>query len=743
MDRILYTFADYNKKQAPIYNTFKSVNMNKNALKRDLLKIKEIAPLVHNITNFVVMNNTANALLAIGASPVMAHAKEEMVEMSSIAGALVINIGTLNPDWVDAMIIAGKNAVSRGIPVVLDPVGAGATIYRTETCVRIMSQCMPTIIRGNGSEIMVLEQAYSKHLAQKGEKVAVGRGEEIKSKGVDSTASSNAAVEGAKRLAKLTGAIVSISGATDYITDGETVNSVPIGSPMMTKVTGLGCTASAITGAFAAVNNNYLEAATNAMFIMGLAGHSAAAKSAGPGSLQLNFLDELYNATDNYFSKKKADRLFKTPLYLVTDRHFFGLDTTLPDSQCKADNLLEQTVLEAVENGVSMVQLREKDCSSEEFIYLAKRLHRMLKQYNVPLIINDRIDVALAADAEGVHVGQSDSSVDEARRILGPSKIIGLSVETLEQAVDANSYDIDYIAVSPVFRTPTKRDTNDGFGIDGLSMVASFSKHPVVAIGGIHKDNASEIMNAGADAIAVVSEIMAAKEPGKATAELLESCVGAKSAWKSIAWSSIVPTYNEIVSMPFLQELETGALKPQKFTYYLAQDTLYLKVFGENMLKMREMPEMAPYKDYFTRFYNETVEFEKMLHQTLRQKLQTHTESHKDNDTMGTACKEYTEFLNNLIATNDAAKAAVAHLACFWVYAEVGKQLKSCAGNPYKEWIDGYSSDLFDESVRIYLDICCTLAASRPEEQRRELVEIFGRATVLEYEFWDYAYKIS
>lgn len=714
--------------------------MNKNALKRDLLKIKEVAPLVHNITNFVVMNNTANALLAIGASPVMAHAKEEMVEMSSMAGALVINIGTLTPDWVDAMIIAGKNAVKRGIPVVLDPVGAGATTYRTESCVRIMSECMPNIIRGNGSEIMVLEQAYSKYLAQNGKKVGVLESEEIKSKGVDSTASSNAAVESAKRLAKLTGAVVSISGATDYITDGETVNTVPIGSPMMTKVTGLGCSASAITGAFAAVNKDYLEAATNAMFIMGLAGHSAAAKSNGPGSLQLNFLDELYNATDNYFSKEKAERLFKTPLYLVTDRHFFGLDTTLPDNQCKADNLLEKTVLEAVENGVSMVQLREKECSSEEFIYLAKRLHRMLKQYNVPLIINDRIDVALAADAEGVHVGQSDSSVDEARRILGPSKIIGLSVETLEQAVDANSYDIDYIAVSPVFRTPTKTDTNDGFGLDGLSMVASFSKHPVVAIGGIHKENALDVMNAGADAIAVVSEIMAAKEPGRATAELLESCVGVKIAWKDIAWSSIVPTYNEIISMPFLKELEKGTLKPEKFTYYLAQDTLYLKVFGENMLKMGAMPEMASYKEHFKRFYNETVEFENMLHETLRQKLHAYAVSDEEKNTMGTACKEYIEHLNTLTATGDAAKAAVAHLACFWVYAEVGKQLKSVSENPYKEWIDGYSSELFDESVRIYLDICCTLAASRTEEQRRELVEIFKRSTVLEYDFWSYAY---
>ncbi len=714
--------------------------MNKNALKRDLLKIKEVAPLVHNITNFVVMNNTANALLAIGASPVMAHAKEEMVEMSSMAGALVINIGTLTPDWVDAMIIAGKNAVKRGIPVVLDPVGAGATTYRTESCVRIMSECMPNIIRGNGSEIMVLEQAYSKYLAQNGKKVGVLESEEIKSKGVDSTASSNAAVESAKRLAKLTGAVVSISGATDYITDGETVNTVPIGSPMMTKVTGLGCSASAITGAFAAVNKDYLEAATNAMFIMGLAGHSAAAKSNGPGSLQLNFLDELYNATDNYFSKEKAERLFKTPLYLVTDRHFFGLDTTLPDNQCKADNLLEKTVLEAVENGVSMVQLREKECSSEEFIYLAKRLHRMLKQYNVPLIINDRIDVALAADAEGVHVGQSDSSVDEARRILGPSKIIGLSVETLEQAVDANSYDIDYVAVSPVFRTPTKTDTNDGFGLDGLSMVASFSKHPVVAIGGIHKENALDVMNAGADAIAVVSEIMAAKEPGRATAELLESCVGAKIAWRDIAWSSIVPTYNEIISMPFLKELEKGTLKPEKFTYYLAQDTLYLKVFGENMLKMGAMPEMASYKEHFKRFYNETVEFENMLHETLRQKLHAYAVSDEEKNTMGTACKEYIEHLNTLTATGDAAKAAVAHLACFWVYAEVGKQLKSVSENPYKEWIDGYSSELFDESVRIYLDICCTLAASRTEEQRRELVEIFKRSTVLEYDFWSYAY---
>lgn len=246
-------------------------------LERDLEAIRHSSPLVHNITNFVVMNNTANALLAIGASPVMAHSLEEVSEMAALASALVLNIGTLEPDWVEAMIRAGRTASEKGTPIVLDPVGAGATTYRTEVCKRVISECKPTLIRGNASEIMALSHSG------------------IVTKGVDSTAASNDAIEAATQLASTTGAVVVISGPVDYITDGNQIIETHNGAPIMTRVTGMGCTATALVGAFAAVNPNPLEAAAHAMAAMGITGEIAAQRSAGNGSMQINFLDELYN----------------------------------------------------------------------------------------------------------------------------------------------------------------------------------------------------------------------------------------------------------------------------------------------------------------------------------------------------------------------------------------------------------------------------------------------------------------
>ncbi len=257
--------------------------INKANLSGDLEQVRKQSPLVHSITNYVVMNNTANALLAIGASPVMAHAEDEVADMVSLASALVINIGTLSEKWVNAMLIAGKAALQKGIPVIFDPVGVGATPYRNETADQILAQCKPTVIRGNASEIMALVK------------------EKINTKGVDSTTASNQAVASAQKLALETGAIVSVSGAEDYITDGHQVNIIKNGSPIMPRITGMGCTASAITGAFAAVNSNTLEAATHAMAVMGVTGELAAAQSKGPGSLQMHFIDQLYRLTDADF----------------------------------------------------------------------------------------------------------------------------------------------------------------------------------------------------------------------------------------------------------------------------------------------------------------------------------------------------------------------------------------------------------------------------------------------------------
>lgn len=250
------------------------------SISTDLKAVREQSPLVHNITNYVVMNNTANALLAVGASPVMAHAPEEVADMVQIASALVINMGTLSRHWVDAMLLAGKAAKEKGIPVVFDPVGVGATPYRNEVAAQILEQCRPDIIRGNASEIMALANTKTR------------------TKGVDSIMTSRSALDSANELAGRNEAVVVISGPEDFITDGIRVHTIKNGSLLMPKVTGMGCTATALTGAFAAVNSDALNAAAHAMAVMGIAGELATDKSSGPGSLQLQFIDMLYQLSE-------------------------------------------------------------------------------------------------------------------------------------------------------------------------------------------------------------------------------------------------------------------------------------------------------------------------------------------------------------------------------------------------------------------------------------------------------------
>lgn len=239
-----------------------------------LALIRERAPLVQNITNYVVMNSTANAVLAVGGSPAMVHAATEVEEFLGLAAALVINIGTLSPPWVEAMRLAAHRAERLGKPWVLDPVGAGATAYRTATAHGLLRH-RPTVLRGNAGEILAL----------------AGTGGA--SKGVDSLASSDAALDAARRLALDHGVTVLVTGAVDHITDGTRHLACANGDARMTRVTGLGCTLSAILGACVAVEPDPVQAAAAAAVIVGIAGEIAAARSRGPGSLQVELLDVL------------------------------------------------------------------------------------------------------------------------------------------------------------------------------------------------------------------------------------------------------------------------------------------------------------------------------------------------------------------------------------------------------------------------------------------------------------------
>lgn len=194
-------------------------------------------------------------------------------------------------------------------------------------------------------------------------------------------------------------------------------------------------------------------------------------------------------------------------LYLVTDRRLATGFT------------LEELLTRAIEGGVTVVQLREKECSSREFYELALRAKKILPP-EIPLIINDRLDIALASGASGLHLGQSDLPVEVARKHLGPEAIIGLSVENLEQLKEAVNLPVDYLAISPVFPTPTKTDTGPAWGLDGLEQARNLTDLPLVAIGGINESNVVSVIKAGADGVAVVSAICAARDPEEAARRL-------------------------------------------------------------------------------------------------------------------------------------------------------------------------------------------------------------------------------
>jgi len=241
--------------------------------------IRDIKPLVHHITNMVVMNDTANVTLHVGALPVMAHAPQEVAEMTGLAGALVLNIGTLSAEWTESMLIAGRRANEKQIPIVLDPVGAGATKLRTETSLKLMQELHIAVLRGNAGEIGTV----------------AGAGGEVK--GVESIRGLDDPVATAMTLAGQHKTVVAITGARDILSDGKRVLGVDNGHTLLSANTGTGCMSTAVIGAFCAVEQDYLIAAAAALACYGLAAELAASEAKGPASFKIALLDSLYNMT--------------------------------------------------------------------------------------------------------------------------------------------------------------------------------------------------------------------------------------------------------------------------------------------------------------------------------------------------------------------------------------------------------------------------------------------------------------
>lgn len=242
----------------------------------DVEAIRIQKPLIHNITNYVVMDFTASILLALGASPAMAHAMDEVIDMCAIAQALVINIGTLSEDWIESMHEALHCARGRGTPSVLDPVGAGATPYRTRMAMELIDRGYPQVIRGNASEISAL--GASTH----------------STKGTQSTVDAENILKDAQTLSMQTSRTIVVSGPKDYIIKNKNMMLIQNGHSMMSKITGMGSAATAIIGAFLAVNKIPFQAASHAMAFIGIAGQLAAKKAQAPGSFRTAFIDAVY-----------------------------------------------------------------------------------------------------------------------------------------------------------------------------------------------------------------------------------------------------------------------------------------------------------------------------------------------------------------------------------------------------------------------------------------------------------------
>lgn len=470
-------------------------------------------PLVHCMTNDVVQNFTANVLLASGAIPAMVIAKEEAAEFVSISNALLINVGTITEEFMQAMTIAVKTAHQKGIPWVLDPVAIGPVLpFRTVFCDELLAY-KPTIIRGNPSEILAFA------------------GEKSSAKGPDGMDDPLSALKTAQSLAKRLNTVVAMTGDIDYIIDGETTYSINVGSEKLTRVTGAGCSLSALVAGFVGAGIAPLEAATSACFMMAYSGMKAdhlvtpmkqISMTGGLGSFSVALLDELsklsanrLNADDLNKEAQNGSNLSSRAKFNVDDlRLYLVLEPTL----CGGIDGMLTTTQQAVKAGVTMVQLRFEEKTDKGIWYdAALRLKALLKPYNVPLIINDEVDVAIAVDADGVHVGQSDLPPNVVRELLGEDKIVGLSAGNASEILAADQNVVDYLGVGPVFTTSTKLDARAMLGPEKLAELVELSPLPLVGIGGIQTSNVESVMRAGVSGVSVVSAICGQQDVEAAT----------------------------------------------------------------------------------------------------------------------------------------------------------------------------------------------------------------------------------
>ena len=479
------------------------LNLNKERLIEDLceaiVNLRDKKPLIEQVTNYVTISDCANVTLAIGASPVMGDGFEEVDQMTMISDALVINYGVINGASLKTMIKAGKTANKHNIGIVLDPVGVGATQFRNEAIVDLLTQVHPTIIKGNASEIMSLS------------------GMNTQSKGVDSSADSLEAIDAALKVARDHRCICAVTGRIDIITDGRYIVKIYNESDLLSYITGTGCMITSLAASFLGGGASPLVSAVGGILAMSIAGEEAAIReneeNNGIASYREDVMNNIYKF--NQYSIRDLANIevekveYKYPLYLVTD-----------EKACKGKDFYE-SVEASIRGGVKIVQLREKNMDTRDFFKRALKLKEICHKHGVDFVINDRLDIAIAVDADGVHLGQSDMPIQKAKEILGHKKIIGISAKNMEEALEAQKYGADYIGVGAIFATDTKKDSGL-VDLETLKEMTDQINIPVLAIGGIGLGKLGYLKDTGIDGICVISDILGSDDSEKRTRELLE-----------------------------------------------------------------------------------------------------------------------------------------------------------------------------------------------------------------------------
>lgn len=483
-------------------------------LKQNLFaRIRQQKPVIHCITNYVTAGDVANLLLAAGASPIMADHEQEAEEIASISQAEVLNLGTFRDSAAGAMLKAGLKAASLGHPVVLDPVGIGVSSVRRQMALRILKEVPCTAIRGNASEILTLAALLG---ADSPCAPAAERGVDTADFPADASAGQPGIRLAVSRLALKTGAIVVMTGPEDLICDGRRCCLVRNGHPMMSRITGSGCMLDGFLAAAlcAAEPGSAFAAAAWAVSAMGVCGQAAHEKvrleGGGTGSFRVALTDAVSLMKDSMvetLGQVEFVNSLDLRLYAVTDRSWTGSVS------------LYRQVEQALEAGVTLVQLREKGVSQDDFLKEALEIKALTDRYGVPLIINDSVEVALACGAAGVHVGQSDLDAARARQMLGPDRILGVTAKTTEQALRAQAAGADYLGSGAVFGSATKKDAVP-MTLDRLKEITAAVSIPVAAIGGIQEDNIGRLQGTGIAGAAVVSGIFSAPDIGQAVRSL-------------------------------------------------------------------------------------------------------------------------------------------------------------------------------------------------------------------------------